>query len=55
MCMVGFVFGSNEHAGAAMNQADYKTGTNRPSIHCEKTNPISRRRKIISQVGFRVE
>lgn len=50
MCSVEFVFTLNEHTGAAMNQADYKTGSNRRSIYCEKTNPISHERQIISKV-----
>lgn len=51
MCRVEFVFSLNEHTGAAMNQADYKTGSNRRSIDCEKTNPISHERRIISKVA----
>lgn len=50
MCRVEFVFSLNEHTGAAMNQADYETGSNRRSIGCEKTNPISHERQIISKV-----
>lgn len=49
MCRVAFVFSLNEHTGIAMNQADYKTGTNGFSIYCQKTNPISHGRQIISK------